>query len=432
MDPQQQPPSSKRASRAPRSELTEFAELVVRDYLRSRGLDKALAAFDEDCRDAEPEPPSVESWYSLSGQLDLPSLLQNNALNESLQHGTILEVLVSQLLAEESTKRRGPVSVSVLHGTESLEFQLPRPADAIPAPAPVEPGLSRTISGAHSDAAIGIGEATLSHTLDASDLPLSAPESLPEGSVAGKGCGSKRADRNKQRRRAGQASSSQYTSPALGSGSNLLRKKPAGNRKSDEAWIPTVVRHRFVERQLSTAKVNLDSRNKRAAIALTNARRQTLSDLEQNHAEEQYKIKRKKQCGLCFREYSAINMALSVPNKAVFDLQSTWEEKNTWISMTDNQKRKYQNPVKQKPSALYNEVPICTYCSQFFKHGQQDVYRPSYESKVKERRERSDKLAAEQAKAYWDPLTTIETLRKAQLDNWERTQPGGGTPTPQA
>lgn len=332
-------------------------------------------------------------------------------------------MLVEQLLSEESSKRRGPVAVTVLHGTESVQFQLPRPTDAIPAPGPVEPGLTRSIHGAHSDVAVGASETQHVHQMDTMDMPSSAPDSLLP-SEAGHAKGGSKRSAGKQRRRGGRDSSNSsqfYSSPMMGAGgSNLLRKKQLPNRKSEEAWIPPAVRRRFIERNLAATKVNLDDRNNRANLAMISSRRQTLTELEQNHAEEQFKIKRKKQCGLCFRDFSAVNMALTVPNKAIFDLQSTWEEKNSWVQMTDAQKRKYQNPVKQKPSALYNEVPVCVYCSQFFKHGQQDIYRPSYESKVKERRARAELHAAEQAKAYWDPLTTVENMRKSQLAMWEK------------
>ena len=79
------------------------------------------------------------------------------------------------------------------------------------------------------------------------------------------------------------------------------------------------------------------------------------------------KLKRKKKCGLCFREYSVVNLVLSVPHKAIVDMQNTWTEKNSeWIHMDDTQKKLYQNPTKQHAPALYDEVRVCVYCAQFF------------------------------------------------------------------
>lgn len=171
---------------------------------------------------------------------------------------------------------------------------------------------------------------------------------------------------------------------------------------------------------------------------------------------------------------------LSVPQKAVIDLQNTWLEKNSWIEMvsaapdlcaasarlarhpmnaqrpppnprfpgqSEKERDKYQHPLRKRPTVLYDEVRCCVYCAQFFTKNQQDFYRvhpsfpvasrahlalntaprlppsdqPSYESKVAEQRGKAERAAAEQARAYWDPLATVEQQKKTELEELERT-----------
>ena len=40
--------------------------------------------------------------------------------------------------------------------------------------------------------------------------------------------------------------------------------------------------------------------------------------------------------------------------------------------------------------------------------------QPSYESKVQAKKERREKREKESAKAFWDPLTTVEVERKVR------------------
>ena len=58
----------------------DFAELIVREYLRTHGCSGALEAFNEERGASGTEPPSAESWYDVSQRLDLPNLIRRNNL----------------------------------------------------------------------------------------------------------------------------------------------------------------------------------------------------------------------------------------------------------------------------------------------------------------------------------------------------------------
>ena len=45
-----------------RAQMVQFGELVVRDYLRSKGLEKTISVFDEELQASRTAPPSVDAW----------------------------------------------------------------------------------------------------------------------------------------------------------------------------------------------------------------------------------------------------------------------------------------------------------------------------------------------------------------------------------
>ena len=137
--------SSSSPTSFPSEIITTYTELVVRDYLQSKGYLTALDSLAEDIRheaalrqqqqqeseqqqqsraspttpsDGENEdyppsltgnpqphgraPPSdaispVEAWYKVNQQLSLPTLLNENRLDERKRYTSILEVLLSSM-----------------------------------------------------------------------------------------------------------------------------------------------------------------------------------------------------------------------------------------------------------------------------------------------------------------------------------------------
>ena len=55
-------------------------------------------------------------------------------------------------------------------------------------------------------------------------------------------------------------------------------------------------------------------------------------------------------------------------------------------------------------------------CAQFFQGNDFETYRPSYEKKRGEARARRQAIEDAAQRAYWDPLTTVEAERNAEME----------------
>lgn len=396
-------------------DVSSFAEQLVREYLQKRNMESTLAAFDRESKFSKNTSSALESWYAVSNELDLVELLQRQALKGGVAR-PLVEVLVTELLSEESKKMRSRVEVSVTSGQNSLHFSTKLDvSDTWPAmPRP------QTFEALKESQSQPVFELQV-------DDKFTAPPKLPaeaedkdqrKRKLAAKGLPPGR--KSDPSGKGGLQRGAGAPQPA-----GLLRRQKRNSESSktlsNQAWIPEGARTRMFERTMVMTKLIIEKEEKRTGYLDALARKQSLSELEQNKAEERYQLKRTKRCGLCFREFSAVNLILSVPQKAIIDLQNTWLEKNPWIEMSEKERDKYQNPLLKRPTVLYNEVWCCVYCAQFFTKNQQDFYRPSYESKVAEKRDKAAHAAAEQARAFWDPLATVEQEKKTELEELERT-----------
>lgn len=399
---------------ATQNDVSSFAEQLIREFLQKRNMEGTLAAFDRESEHCKDAASALEAWYSMSNELDVIGLLQRQALKGGAPR-PLLEVLVSQLISEESKKNRSRVEVSFTSGQSPLQFSTKLDVSDT-WPAMPRPQNSEALKEAPTQPVF---------ELQVDDKFAAVPKN-PEDSE----------DRDRRERKlAAKGHPGRKSDPAAKAGmqrgvaapqpAGLLRrqKRNAESSKSmsNQAWIPEAARVRMFERSMSMTKLIIDEEEKRTSFLDAVARKQSLSDLEQNKAEERYQLKRTKKCGLCFREFSVVNLVLSVPQKAIIDLQNTWLEKNPWIEMSEKERDKYQNPLRKRATVLYDEVRCCVYCAQFFTKNQQDFYRPSYESKVAEKRGKAQRIAAEQARAYWDPLATVEQEKKVELEELERT-----------
>ena len=54
-------------------------------------------------------------------------------------------------------------------------------------------------------------------------------------------------------------------------------------------------------------------------------------------------------------------------------------------------------------------------CAQFFRVGQQEIYRPSVEARNAEKRRRAQKRHDDLDKRFWDPVKQLDADRKDQL-----------------
>ena len=127
--------------------------------------------------------------------------------------------------------------------------------------------------------------------------------------------------------------------------------------------------------------------------------------------EERYGIARKKSCGLCRMEYSRVNLVCEVPIKAIDDLRKMWSEEFT------PHPRHVKECAKGKFRAFtYDRIGVCTMCAQFFRVGQQEVYRPSVESAERGEDGGGPRSANDDLdKRFWDPVKQLDADRKDQL-----------------
>lgn len=381
-----------REAGALRQHIGEFSEMLVRDFLRGRGLDETLATLDAESASHGARAPTMESWKSMASLLGLVELMQANADAPGGGYPSILEVLAKELVRETNIKMRRPVTMTVLHGAPSCAEQ--RSASLAQ--------LTRTGPGPGDDPRSSLPRSgrpdSRKKDREARKPALPPPPTLGPGELAG-GASTLHKSLGKINRPAGLRSAPRVV--AAHSRVKLSR----------ENWIPMDCRERMLQRDLSVTKSNIELMVSRKNFVETDKLHHRLSELEQNQTEERYGIKKKKRCGLCHLEYSLINLVLSVPFKAVQDLRNTWAEE------FQTHPAHVKACARTHKAFTYDQVGVCVLCSQFFQLGQQDMYRPSYEKKVAEKCRKVKKENEAAAKRYWDPVKQLEDDRRRFKSN---------------
>ncbi|GMH64897.1 hypothetical protein TrLO_g12670 [Triparma laevis f. longispina] len=370
-----------------RSNVESYAELVVRDFLQSRGYFGALEALTEDVAaaklerkereqerggDVKEEEDSIASWYIVNQHLGLPTLLNENRTTESKRYNSVVEVIVDAL-AQQQTKESEPAPW--VRPSTTPNFQFPLKANI------------------------------------KSQNQVSSPPSSPMGDEIRAQSQALTRPKSQGLPRTHNANSSQYRSTAT-----IKRQfKPLintinGKTKSNQNWIPENVRQNQVRRDLAVAKINVESTVVREEAARTEKGRHKLDALETSKCKEKLQLLKKLPCGLCCVTFLPVNLILAVPLKAVLDIRDSW---GTKFDPKGASKVRVNTNLRKAP-LCYDEVKVCGFCSQLFQY-QQDNYRPSWEAKEAERIRIKDEQEAKQRKAFWDPLTTTELERKKEM-----------------
>ena len=325
-----------------------FSELLVRDYLQNKGLDATLASFCQESKTGQ--EPSMESWCAMAHDLGLPELLSAN--DRSVPRcSTIVEVLVRELLRRKKKKKQ-PSSSEALVVRQRRKVVTTPPAMILP-PEPEEANHPKLL------------KSTSTMTLGPQRRPITTASTT----------------------------------------ASAQRSKPP-KKSSLENWIPMDKRARMLRRNMMVLKHNCDDMNAHACYVANEARHSQLTDLEKNEAAERYGLKRKKRCGLCDRYYSDINLVLKVPYKAVKDLRERWADE--FPPHPDHVKL----ATRVHKACIYDQVPLCVFCTQFVQIGQQEVYRPSMDQIHAEQHRRLRKKQDAAAKAYWDPIKQLQIDRQ--------------------
>ena len=192
-----------------------------------------------------------------------------------------------------------------------------------------------------------------------------------------------------------------------------------GKFRSRENWIPDQIREKMVQRDLSVAKRNLEFNNMyqqfpsfRTTESGNEQGTNGMTTFERSLTKEKFGLATRKQCGLCCRLFLPVNLIMAVPFKAVFDIRDTWgdkfdphRQKSGTVTVNSNLKR---------APACYDCTRVCAFCSQLFDN-QQEIYRPSFESKEAER-ERANEVERERTiEVMSDPLKRVDDERVNEI-----------------
>ena len=243
--------------------------------------------------------------------------------------------------------------------------------------------------------------------------------------------------------------------------SDLQKKLNARKLKpSQENWIPDLERARSLERDFKVLKDNITDVQKREMQETREMKQFLVSDLEKARNAESLGQTHRHSCGCCLQKFLLLNLPLRVSQKAVLDIRIKWGGKltsktvfggvnppigqylagtevdmdgtilnptgtfastvkpedieNTIINppVQNPAKMTYLEKIQERLSRMprcYADVPICTFCSQFFQN--QETYRPSFAAiTYTERKSKYVEMVGKE-KEYWDPLKLVEKDR---------------------
>ena len=240
---------------------------------------------------------------------------------------------------------------------------------------------------------------------------------------------------------------------------NARKLKP-----SNENWIPDLERSRALERDFKVLKDNITDVQKREMQEKREMKQFLVSDLEKARNAESLGQTHRHSCGCCLQKYLLLNLPLRVSQKAVLDIRIKWGGKltsktvfggvnppvgqylagtevdmdgtilnptgtfaatvkpedieNTIINppVRNPEKMTYLDKIQERLSRMprcYADVPICTFCSQFFQN--QETYRPSFAAITYTERKTKHIARVGKEKEYWDPLKLVEKDREQAI-----------------
>lgn len=411
-----------------------------------KGLQGTLSVFRQEW--ARPsEDHTMVSWYETALKLRLPELVQQGSAEL-----TVMENLVMALLREASIKSRRAPDVLVA-GLATL----PRPrslpalaADASRSQSQLQmedselgrrvggsspPGAGSVRSGSYKD---GGSQGTGSKN----SLLQAAPQSPAAAAVT-----------KKLSKKLGGAATLGQSTVHLSEESALIIRRQLEDMASERAvqartkgfvkpsaenWIPEITRMRSLERDLNVAKDNLADIQVREAMENNEMKQFRVSELDKAIKAEALGKMHRQACGCCLLVFLPINLPLKVSQKAVLDIRIKWSGGLDSETVFGQQSTKqvedapgspggaeapegsskaqaYLEKMAERLSVVprcYDEVPVCTFCAQFFQDSEQ--YRPSYDKIYYDERKAAHMRAREKERLYWDPLLLVERDREVE------------------
>ena len=239
-------------------------------------------------------------------------------------------------------------------------------------------------------------------------------------------------------------------------------------KPSSENWIPDLERTRSLERDFKVLKDNMSDINKREMQEKREMKQFLVSDLEKARNAESLGQTHRYACGCCLQKYLPLNLPLRVSQKAVLDIRIKWggslnsktvfggvnppvgqylagtevakdgtilNPEGTWSAAATaklspaeitnlingdpaakEKKKSYLDKIQDRLSRIprcYADVPICTFCSQFFQN--QLDYRPSYANIMFDERKSTYLEKRARARELLDPLKLVEKDREEAI-----------------
>jgi hypothetical protein len=374
-----------------------FAQSIVRDYLRERGLTDTLDTLSQESTKRGFNPPSVESWYEVSGKLGLAELIRENKSSEGKNYGTILEVLL-QHLSDMSQEKRLEARDVVITVSDRIKM-----------------------SDRNKGAMIAMQQ---------SEGPAYSHSTLAESSMGDRPSFRDRDDRKGQRQVGPVRSSDgvnqqmdksfamrkdnsrmKAPTPMANAGKSITKSKPLSKYKmhsassktlsmhssdggeedsvhepSQESWIPMETRMRMMRDEIAVSRNREEGREReerRLMKSVVKAPVDPRVDEELKHVfrelpweaetttlqlekdKEKLSQKKRQACALCKLDFLAVNLPMTVSYKAIMDMRQSWGNVEDY------------NTVLARPPRCYDRVRVCIFCAQFFDGpGGQEVYRP--------------------------------------------------------
>ena len=446
-------PKGALVSGAAAGDFDVFCHMLFEEFLMRKGLQGTLAVFRQEW--ARPnEDHTMVSWYETALKLRLPELVQQGSAEV-----TVLENLVIALLREASIKSRRAPDVLVA-GLATL----PRPR-SLPA---LATDATRSQSQSHS-------QSQSVSLMDDRDLGrrVGGAISPPAGSVRS---GSRKEGGSLGTASKNSLVQTQAQSPTAAAVTKKLSKKLGGAtlgqstvhlseesaliirrqledmaseramqmrtkgfvKPSAENWIPEITRMRSLERDLNVAKDNLADIQVREAMENNEMKQFRVSELDKAIKAESLGKMHRQACGCCLLVFLPINLPLKVSQKAVLDIRIKWSgglDSETVFGQPSSKQvedapaspggaeapegsskaQAYLEKMAERLSVVprcYDEVPVCTFCAQFFHDSEQ--YRPSYDKIYYDERKAAHMKAREKERLYWDPLLLVERDREVK------------------
>lgn len=341
-----------------------FAQSVVRDYLREKGYTETLECLTNEMQSKGAEAPSVESWYEVSRDLDLPKLIRKNNSPGGSKYLTIIEVLLEKLaeMIVKETKQKADVQVSV-HNREPLALTKSMNENFSNSASQMKQSLKDGVRVGQRpnlkdrnmrDRSSGKPQSRALVTSASKDLRTQSFVKIKANApLSTLGAGMEDMKRKKHMTKS-------KTTGALAVSFNDEDAADNGVR-STENWIPMEVRMRMIRDEITNAAFKVEERHREQRRLKKWQTETTALDLEK--VKDKYSQKRCKFCALCEQQYLPINLPMTVSYKAIMDLRLSWGHTGV-------------DSILSKPPRCYDTVRVCMFCAQFFDSPQgQEAYR---------------------------------------------------------